>query len=381
MVGFFSENYEQIAGLQERLDKFSTADDIGNRLLSVLKAAVKLTLDDRAIYDEASASFKDEFRNSFLMAMRRDISHDSMKRMMYFFGVSVRRVTLGKGYRSDAEQFVLNFYLLKTDWVAETFDGYHLDIVLNGVPFEVVVEAQERAAISVGDLIKLRESIDSDLKEKRSEVLSDISSFVKNAELDVGKILKDGLTDAGEIEGRISGYRESLVKLSSEYNFVGISKAFDTLLKKKRVGWRCSICVVFLLGLLSVAFPVISIFRESFGFLPKLDGWGPPVIASLSAFVAAELLFIYFFRVALKSFLLVDDQVNDLQLRMSLCSFIEGYRDFAVVNNGDRGVDLSKFESLIFGRVPSHDSSLPGALDGVEYVSGIVSSIKNKPGN
>ena len=96
------------------------------------------------------------------------------------------------------------------------------------------------------------------------------------------------------------------------------------------------------------------------------------------ALLGVEVVVLYFFRIALKSYLLARSQETNLQLRLALCSFIEGYLDFsAKASSRKADVGLQSFEALIFGNLPYDDPSLPATLDGIEQIAKILQSVKS----
>lgn len=83
----------------------------------------------------------------------------------------------------------------------------------------------------------------------------------------------------------------------------------------------------------------------------------------------------YVFRLFYQQFLSVKSELLQLDLRVNLCSFIEGYMEFKVKHKDDT-VDL--FEKLIFSNIISSEKKVPATIDGIDSLAKVVCSV-NKP--
>ena len=149
-------------------------------------------------------------------------------------------------------------------------------------------------------------------------------------------------------------------------NFVGLSKAFKQLIDEKtevknKIENR----------LLSFFIALIIV---------------PAIVAAIIYFVnvnyytcvpatTIELMLLYGFRLLYQQYLFVKSELLQLNLRYSLCAFIESYMEFKK-NNKDNTVDL--FEQLIFSNIISDEKKVPATVDGLESIAKIIESIKCK---
>lgn len=254
----------------------------------------------------------------------------------------IREATLVRNTRSSSEQVVLDHFL-GVDRSSEAGDwfGYSVDYVRNVLPANL-------------------------FERKRSEI--------GQLRADLAKEREDALREAEELQARIQGHTETLRKLESGFNFVGLSHAFQSLLAKKMGDARGARNLVVLLAVMLVALPMLLLW--SGGILISKE-WTPVEVSRLVAVLGMEIVVLYFFRVALRSYLLLRNQVTSLELRLALCQFIEGYIDFAGRAKASKSVDaVSGFEALIFSSLPVDDGSVPATLDGVEQIAKIIESLR-----
>lgn len=67
---------------------------------------------------------------------------------------------------------------------------------------------------------------------------------------------------------------------------------------------------------------------------------------------------------------------NVLELRMSLCQFIEAYSKFETEINRDSSALLSNFEALVFSLIVAKESDIPPLIDGVNQIADLISKIR-----
>lgn len=110
--------------------------------------------------------------------------------------------------------------------------------------------------------------------------------------------------------------------------------------------------------------------------LAKIEEHRAVLVYSLPTIVAVEVILLYFFRVVLGQFRSVKAQLLQVDLRISLCQFIESYAEYV---SGIRQKDssaLSKFEALIFSGLVTEESGIPSTFDGAEQIASIIRSLR-----
>lgn len=199
--------------------------------------------------------------------------------------------------------------------------------------------------------------------------VKDFGSFVNKASGELKKfetMLSQKVLRVEELEKRLRTGEQDL-------NFALLNKGFSSLKEAKVVEKKQSLKGMWGLGIVLIAAPILKLFNF---FSAEVSE--QVLIASMVALVGFELLLIYFFRIFLNNFRSLSQQILQIDLRMTLCSFIESYSDFAVkTREGDKDV-LSKFEQIIFSEVSFGDAALPSAFDGIEHVSSVFGKVRAK---
>lgn len=161
---------------------------------------------------------------------------------------------------------------------------------------------------------------------------------------------------------------EKINQANDNLTLKGLSGAYGELSVEKRkeksmAGW------ILLLSIVLVFLPfIIKFVVLSSGM--KYDYFEYIITGSMT------LIFIYYFRVALLNYNSVKTELNQINLRMALCKFINGYVEFSQRNNNHES--LSKFENLIFSNVIPDDKNIPATLDGLEQLAKLISALKTK---
>ncbi|MCL9764767.1 hypothetical protein [Neisseria subflava] len=92
--------------------------------------------------------------------------------------------------------------------------------------------------------------------------------------------------------------------------------------------------------------------------------------------IGLEFVLIYFFRVVLTHYHSIQTQIMQLELRQSLCQFIQSYAEYAKKIKTDDKDALEKFENLIFSSILSNPDKVPGTFDGVEGLTSLLKELK-----
>lgn len=72
----------------------------------------------------------------------------------------------------------------------------------------------------------------------------------------------------------------------------------------------------------------------------------------------------------------VQTQIMQLDLRLSLCQFIQSYAEYAKeIKTNDKDA-LDKFENLIFSSILSSDEKIPSTFDGLEQLNSLIKQFK-----
>lgn len=169
---------------------------------------------------------------------------------------------------------------------------------------------------------------------------------------------------------QVKALNERLEQQKTAFNFVGLSKGFEKILGEKEATRKNTFWGLICMGVVTLLPLLISfynfIIEQSFLWQKML-----PVIG-------LEFILIYFFRVVLGHYNSIQTQIMQLELRQSLCQFIQSYAEYAKEIKSNDGVSLEKFENLIFSSILSNPDKVPGTFDGIESVTSLIKELRTK---
>lgn len=167
----------------------------------------------------------------------------------------------------------------------------------------------------------------------------------------------------------------SLKTYKEGFNFVGLSSGFSNLLSKKEKNNKISFILLCIIGIIIILLPLINIGIYICTNAEFKDiSWQQLLIG-----IGLEFVLIYFFRVILNQYRAVETQIMQLELRLSLCQFIQAYAEYAKEIKANDKDALEKFENLIFSSILSNDNNIPSTFDGMEQVTQLIKELKSKP--
>lgn len=179
-------------------------------------------------------------------------------------------------------------------------------------------------------------------------------------------------------EAEVTRLEKSLESYKDAFNFVGIFEGFNKLHVKKenelwwsRIGLALIGCVIF--G--TFAYELHSI--KSIIQISKVIDI-PTLLAITIPFTLLIFLLLYFFKIILQTMRSVQSQLLQLDLRMTLCRFIQSYAEYAAELKAKPPEGFEKFESVIFSPLVSSDDKIPNTFDGLDQLSSVVNIVKGK---
>lgn len=174
----------------------------------------------------------------------------------------------------------------------------------------------------------------------------------------------------------IEAMKNGLSRINTTYNFVGLVNGFESLALTKR-GERCrSFMSLLVLGALMVV-PVAAQLWFTANHIDTIESHRNTLMYALPPLIALEVILLYLFRVVLVNFRGVTTQLLQINLRISLCQFIQSYSEYSVKIKKQDASALEKFENLIFSGLTSDSEALPSTFDGVEQIAKLVNSIRS----
>lgn len=174
-------------------------------------------------------------------------------------------------------------------------------------------------------------------------------------------------------EKRVSDLSASLSRNESAFNFVGLYDGFFRLgqLKINELKWAKR--VMFFLGIilpmpLSAELLYILTTDNKISDIEHLIKTIP--------IISITLILVYYFRISLNNYNSIRAQLMQIELRKSLCCFIQSYSEYANEMKAKNEGALSKFEEIIFSNIMPTQEQMPSTFDGVEQIANLIGSIK-----
>ncbi|HGO5854369.1 TPA: hypothetical protein ACK3JH_001248 [Mannheimia haemolytica] len=221
--------------------------------------------------------------------------------------------------------------------------------------------------------VKVEDS-NRELNAHKLECIKDIN----NRKQVLDKELDKFETDVKLLAGKVENLAVTLEKQKTAFNFVGLSQGFENLLSQKNKAKWASFTLMIIIFLLLVLVPVSFIGGRFLNWFSEYNiTWNEIGWEQMLPILGLEILFAYFFRVVLSHYNSIQTQIMQLELRQSLCQFIQNYADYAKDIKEKDGSSLEKFESLIFSSILSSADKVPSTFDGLEQMSNLIKSIKS----
>lgn len=236
------------------------------------------------------------------------------------------------------------------------------------------------------DALKLDSDVSSQIIYASYEMPADlIKSFIRdkgidnfskfNEKVDESVKLKEKWdVELEERQDSLEAIKEKLEEYKTEYNFVGLHKGFSDLATKKTKELK-----FIFLSLIGMSFLIIfPLAFEFFTFSLFNKGEELKIIDlfRLIPLISMELILVYFFRIILMNYRSTKTQIMQLELRLTLCQFIQNYADYASDIKTKDSSSLEKFENLIFSGILSDTEKLPSTFDGLEQISSMLKNLK-----
>ncbi|MEH0875620.1 hypothetical protein QM999_13080 [Pectobacterium cacticida] len=247
-----------------------------------------------------------------------------------------------------------------------------LDDKLNDVKFFAI---KERDRFNGRSLTRIDFSINilpfSLMREKYQS--SDVKSFIKAVEVEGS--MKVHMADWDKtIDGQIKRVTELNEKLKEQevaYNFVGLYKGFHNLSRAKRIEAKTALFNTRMFGFLAI----IPLVFEAIMLTVNSNGtWFDSFRIALIPAFALTFILVYYFRVSLSSYQSIKSQIVQIELRKSLCTFIQNYSTYAEKMTDKES--LRKFENVIFSNIMPSEDKIPSTFDGIEQIAKLIESIK-----
>lgn len=264
-------------------------------------------------------------------------------------------------------RFLFEFYLSsKTDMSFEferdkSFVFMHLEEFDEPAKFQIKYALIEMP-ISIFKSISNGDAIDN---------IKDLSGVLNKAEQ--LKISWD--KEVEDKERSVNELKKSLSKYETAYNFIGLHNGFDDLAKNKIEEKKSLLFWLRGLGAL-ILLPVIVELTIILIHIDKISEIQNGLLISFIPLASIMALSVYYFRVLLFNHKSVNSQLMQIELRKTLCRFIQHYTDYSKEIKSTDKEALAKFENVIFAGIISDGSNLPSTYDGLDQIGKLIKSAR-----
>lgn len=256
-------------------------------------------------------------------------------------------------------------YLLNSEHLTSKFKNN-----LGSIPNSITYESMKRLFHSE----QINQFMDFD---EKNNVANSTLEKIKSHEDTITESINNFINELNEKEQTVKSLKETLDKQEIAFNFVGLYAGFNKLLNTKILESRIQLGSLVTMGIIMI----VPLLCTIFGWLPESiikDEETISHLLKLVPFISLEVLLIYFFRVILQNYKSVKAQILQIELRQTLCQFIQNYADYSKNIKKDDPTVLEKFENLIFSGIISDSENLPSTFDGMDQIGKLLSSLKGK---
>lgn len=186
---------------------------------------------------------------------------------------------------------------------------------------------------------------------------------------------KDWDNEILEKQKEADNLREALEKYKTGFNFVALYAGFSELgiMKKSELNWA-----KFFMFIIGATIPAVMMY-SLWHFINKTYAF-----ASLNELIifapasAITLVLLYYFRISLATYNSIRAQLMQIELRKSLCQFIQDYSKYSSAISKENAGLLSKFEDVIFSNIMTSEDKIPSTFDGLEQIATLIKAVKIK---
>lgn len=268
---------------------------------------------------------------------------------------------------SSCFRFMTEFDLsIKSDISRELF-SLRRELLTYLVEFEEQAKSQiEFTMYEMPILVFKSIAYGSEISDLRN--FEEITKHASNLKTEWDKDLKSKKTEVDNI-------RTSLEKYKNAYNFVGLYDGFNDLHSEKI---KEKNNILMWMRIMSVIIVSPLVFELVYVFLNISDAEKVKMLLMFSFLPTVSLvgIAIYYFRILLVNYKSAKSQILQLDLRKTLCRFIQHYAEYSKEIKSQDKDSLEKFENIIFSGIVSDNEKLPSTFDGMEQLSKLIKSIK-----
>lgn len=378
MNGFdLSSNVNTLKKLFNVVQNISYEDDFDTEKMNTIGTILSLMLKDTKNWDENTKITSSYIGDTFISKVNRILEEDIKTNsssfdeifsclFRYYLEMDLSSPRLDDAmYISNIKEFAIN-NLEKFTLRAPGQILYGL----NSLPIDVL-----KKLISSKEIKNINDYIDTikDSKKQTEIIISKYTDEMEKYKLEAEKKQKDWKDYISTKQDEITEIKKSLENYGEAFNFVGLYEGFKNLSNEKKIEKKWSFWTVITLGL-CVLIPLAFEFYQFSVLAPQFKN--PYDIISLIPVFSIVFILVYYFRIALQNHSSVKAQLSQIELRKTLCQFIQSYGDYAAKAKADDKESLSKFENIIFSNIITDENNIPATFDGFHQITKLIGDFK-----
>ncbi|PDO83386.1 hypothetical protein BK796_20660 [Kosakonia pseudosacchari] len=258
-----------------------------------------------------------------------------------------------------------------TQWMLESSDFIKVKTLVAEIEAQrdkLLKDISQKSGMIISEI----ESAETHSLQTIAKTFSDTRDDIKLAKEEAANSLayiKSALTEISALEKRIKNLR-------SEYNFVGLSSGFNKIKEKKEKELQeTQVNYKNLFGCVFIAPVIVALIHFLF---PNIYPKDYSAIFLILPFFTIEMILIYFFRLSYLEAKSLRTQLVQIELRLSLCAFIDEYVEYRKKHNTNIDKVLDNFDSMIFSPIQTNENNIPAMFDGVEAIAGLADKVIKK---
>ncbi|HEQ3484970.1 TPA: hypothetical protein VGS89_001540 [Vibrio cholerae] len=356
MAEFFSTNQSKtvLAKFKRKINDLVPADDFEKQRNSLILLVVGSMENKPDQWDELCEINIQWIGDQFINRLADEANELTKEKLDYICSMCFR--------------FLFELYLSIKNDLAMEFEAARRFVFNNVDSFEHNVKEQIEYAIRDMPINIFKAITNSDAIES----LKNFNAVSAKAE----KLTKDWHADLAEREAKVNSLKESLSKYENAFNFVGLYQGFDELAIEKKAERDG---ILFWLRVLSVVIisPIVAELIFVYLHLDNVAAVRDGLIVSIFPTVSLVAISVYYFRVLLFNYKSVKSQLLQIDLRKTLCRFIQNYSEYSSDIKKKDANSLEKFENIIFSGIVTDDGNLPSTFDGMEQIGKLIKAAKS----
>lgn len=367
---------------------YNTLDSAWSTFISIINNNPQ-HLDENTVFNQDTISSRMEFRADDYREDKVDFLSTLLRVLYEYYFWTGNRSIITSNFITDSKLTLLentykdNESKYQFAWIRDKLPISLMKWLLNS---NKLTDARNFISDLDKNKQKLRDDISSNLDVAIDKINKDTEASISLISAnfnDIKKTIVDGKLEADanlkyvdESRKEIKALEERVRNLKSEYNFVGLSSGFNIIKEKKEKELSTTeMNYKNLFGTVFIA-PVIAVIIH-FAF-PGLYPKDYSAIFILFPFITIEMAIIYFFRLSYLEAKALRTQLMQIDLRLSLCAFIDGYVEYRRKNNIAIEKVLDSFDALIFSPIQNNENNIPAMFDGLEAIAGVAEKVMKK---